>query len=101
MTSRLPLAAPQPHHDGSALYVPEPPAELGDEVTVRLRVPQLRPSTRSRCATSTTASPAVAGAMVDEETETRRWWRATFPVVEPGDAATAGSSPAVTSATPG
>ena len=30
----------QPHHDGSEVYVPETPAELGDDVTVLLRVPR-------------------------------------------------------------
>ena len=30
----------QPHHDGSEAYVPETPAELGDDVTVLLRVPK-------------------------------------------------------------
>ena len=29
-----------PHHDGSALYVPEPNPKLGGEVTVLLRVPR-------------------------------------------------------------
>src|SRR6185312_14030898 len=30
---------PQPHHDGSALYVDRQAPDLGDTVTVRLRVP--------------------------------------------------------------
>lgn len=29
----------QPHHDGSALYVPNPHPKLGGRVTVLLRVP--------------------------------------------------------------
>jgi hypothetical protein len=33
-----PLAAP--HHDGSELYVPERPTDLGESTTVLLRVPK-------------------------------------------------------------
>ncbi|MFT3943290.1 MAG: glycoside hydrolase family 13 protein [Ancrocorticia sp.] len=36
--SPLPLLV-QPHHDGSALYVPKAPAYVGDTAIVRLRVP--------------------------------------------------------------
>jgi len=30
----------QPHHDGSATYVPEPNPKLGGRVTVFLRIPR-------------------------------------------------------------
>lgn len=36
----------QPHHDGSPLYVPTPPAQLGDDVEVRVRVPHAAGVTR-------------------------------------------------------
>jgi len=38
MSVAAPLA--EPHHDGSPLYVPEQPTGIGDEVTVRVRVPR-------------------------------------------------------------
>ena len=77
-------ARSRPHHDGSELYVLEPPDELGDEATVRLRVPRAtRRRTTSRFATCATASRTSASAEIDEETETDVWWRASFPVWNP------------------
>jgi alpha-glucosidase len=73
----------QPHHDGSELYVVEAPAELGGEATVRLR-------TRTGAADSVLlryqrdGEPRSVLAVVDEEKDGETWWRASFPVVNPG-----------------
>jgi alpha-glucosidase len=68
----------EPHHDGSELYVPEPPSELGDEVTVRLRVPRGSAVGEVALRYMHDGEPRVARAVVDEETATDTWWRATF-----------------------
>jgi alpha-glucosidase len=73
----------QPHHDGSELYAPEPPAELGDETTVLLRVPRETPVVHVAVRYVRDGEPHVATAEVDRETESDRWWRATFPVANP------------------
>jgi alpha-glucosidase len=73
----------QPHHDGSELYVVEAPDELGGEATVRLR-------TRTGAADSVLlryqrdGEPRSVLAVVDEEKDGETWWRASFPVVNPG-----------------
>ena len=72
-----------PHHDGSELYVPEPPTELGDEATVLLRVPRGVRSRPSPCGTCRDGEPQVVAATVDRETDADVWWRATFPVWNP------------------
>ncbi len=78
----MPLAA-LPHHDGSELYVPVPPAELGDETTVLLRVPRATAVDGVAVRYVLDSDPNVAVAEVDRETETDTWWRASFPVSNP------------------
>ena len=70
----------QPHHDGSETYVPETPAELGDDVTVLLRVPKRPPRTPSRFATCATAIrwSHVRRSIARQTHDV--WWRATFRV---------------------
>jgi alpha-glucosidase len=72
-----------PHHDGSDLYVLERPAELGDKAVVRLRVPRgtAVDSVALRCVVN--GDPIGVHAVIDEETETDTWWRATVPVDNP------------------
>ena len=91
----------QPHHDGSEAYVPETPPELGDDVTVLLRVP--KPSvgrTPSRFATCATGIRSLRGRRSITRPTHDVWWRATFPVAT-SRPRIAGSCRAVTSATPG
>jgi alpha-glucosidase len=73
----------QPHHDGSELYAPEPPAELGAETTVLLRVPRAAPVAEAAVRYVSDAEPYVTAAEIDRETDSDTWWRATFPVVNP------------------
>src|SRR6187402_2726153 len=70
----------QPHHDGSETYVPETPAELGDDVTVLLRVPRASRADAVAVRYVRDGEPQVARAEVDRETDADAWWRATFPV---------------------
>ena len=70
----------QPHHDGSEAYVPQGPAELGDDVTVLLRVPKVSAADAVVVRYVRDGEPEVAPANVDRETEDDVWWRATFPV---------------------
>ena len=75
------LAAP--HHDGSALYVLETPAELGDTTTVRLRVPCGAELDAVAVRYVRDGEPHVAAAEIDEESEHETWWRASFRVENP------------------
>ncbi len=80
MTSSL-LA--EPHHDGSELYVPAPPRALGDQVTVRLRVPRALAVDQVALRYTHDGEPRVHGATVDEETETDQWWSVRFTAYNP------------------
>ena len=71
-----------PHHDGSDAYVLERPAELGGEAVVRLRVPR-GAADEVALRYVRDGEPRGVAAVVDEETETETWWRATFPVWNP------------------
>jgi alpha-glucosidase len=72
-----------PHHDGSELYVPEPPKELGATVVVRLRIPRRTHVDEVAVRYVYDGEPRFAPAVVDEETPTDRWWRATFRAFNP------------------
>lgn len=72
-----------PHHDGSELYVPDPPAQLGDETTVLLRMPRSAAVDDVVLRYVRDGEPQVVPAQVDRETEAEAWWRATFPVANP------------------
>ncbi|MGH3126981.1 MAG: glycoside hydrolase family 13 protein [Gaiellaceae bacterium] len=72
-----------PHHDGSELYVPESPAELGEEITVLLRVAREAPVEDVAVRYVRDQDPLVVRAEVDRETESHTWWRASFPVWNP------------------
>ena len=62
----------------------ERPDELGGDAVVRLRAAHGAARARARCATSSTASRAASRPRSTRRRETTTWWRATFPVVEPG-----------------
>ena len=70
----------QPHHDGSEPYVPEAPAELGDEVTLLLRVPKAARADQVTVRYMRDGDPLAASAEIDSETSSDVWWRATFSV---------------------
>lgn len=73
-----PLALP--HHDGSEMYVPERPGELGDRTTVLLRVPRRFGVDRVVLRFLREGEPRSVEATVDRTTPSDVWWRATFPV---------------------
>jgi alpha-glucosidase len=77
-------ALAQPHHDGSELYAPELPAELGEEATVLLRVPKAGAAGAVTLRYVRDGEPQIARAEVDCETDSDVWWRATFPVCNVG-----------------
>ena len=70
----------QPHHDGSETYVPETPAELGDDVTVLLRIPKASSADAVAVRYVRDGEPQIARAEIDRETDADVWWRATFPI---------------------
>ena len=73
----------EPHHDGSDACVPERPDELGGEAVVRLRVPR-EAGARSVCLRHVqNGEPRGVEAVIDAETDTEVWWRATFRVSNP------------------
>jgi len=73
----------EPHHDGSDLYLLKRPTEIGDDAVVRLRVPRgtAVDAVALRCVVN--GDPLGVPAVIDEETETDTWWRATVPVLNP------------------
>ena len=73
----------RPHHDGSDLYVPDRPLELGDEITVLLRVSRATPAEQVVVRYVRDQDPLVVAAEIDRETDSHTWWRATFPVWNP------------------
>ena len=56
----------QPHHDGSELYAPEPPVELGAETTVLLRVPREARVAEAAVRYVSDAEPYVTPAEIEE-----------------------------------
>jgi alpha-glucosidase len=72
----------EPHHDGSDAYVLQSPDELGGEAVVRLRTPK-GAAEEVALRYVRDGAPRGVAAVVDEETETETWWRATFPVWNP------------------
>jgi alpha-glucosidase len=72
-----------PHHDGSELYLPEPPLEAGDTMVVRLRVPRSLRVDAVAVRYVQDGEPRFARAERDEETATEVWWAASFEAVNP------------------
>ncbi len=72
----------EPHHDGSELYVPERPDELGRDAVVRLRA---RTGAAERVLVRYThdGEPRTIEAEVDEEHAGETWWRANVPLWNP------------------
>ncbi|MEV8184014.1 glycoside hydrolase family 13 protein [Specibacter sp. NPDC078692] len=78
------MAGNQPHHDGSALYVGSSTAELGQRVTLRLRVPQdWGTASRVWVRSVQDAEPRYDEATVVGESAGWVWWEATMLPVNP------------------
>ncbi|MGK5738272.1 glycoside hydrolase family 13 protein [Micromonospora sp. URMC 103] len=72
-----------PHHDGSALYVPEQAPALGDTVDVLVRVPAGGDVRRVHVRTTPDGEPRFAEAVVDRVDGDEVWWRAPVEVRNP------------------
>lgn len=72
-----------PHHDGSAMYVPQPQLVLGAESTVLLRVPRASDVTRAWVRVVSDGEPGLIEATIDRQDRSDRWLRARLPVVNP------------------
>jgi len=72
----------EPHHDGSELYVPERPAEVGDTAAVRLRAPEGAVG-RVWLRYVVDGEPFTSAAVVDAEADGETWWRAELAASSP------------------
>jgi alpha-glucosidase len=72
-----------PHHDGSAMYVPEPPTRLGDSFDVLLRVPLASTLTRAAVRQVHDGEPVAVAMREDGQRRGARWMRATLRQVNP------------------
>ncbi len=73
----------QPHHDGSALYVPEPRLRLGGTVSVFLRVPRGSDVSAAWARNIIDGEPELVQAVVDRQDARDTWLRADLRVVNP------------------
>jgi alpha-glucosidase len=71
------------HHDGSATYVSDLAPEVGDAVSVFLRVPKASGVTRAMLRTYIDGEQALTETTVDRETEHEVWLRGDFRVENP------------------
>lgn len=68
----------EPHHDGSPLYLPNPPRRLGEQFDVFLRVPHSTGISRVVARQVHDGEPFPAPAQVSHEDAGATWWRATL-----------------------
>lgn len=74
----------EPHHDGSPLYVSNSSPEIGDEVTVRVRVPVgYGPLERVLVRSNPDHEPLWVEASLDGESDGWEWWSARIVVANP------------------
>lgn len=73
----------QPHHDGSATYVPEQEPALGQSVPVFVRVPAGAAVRQVHVRTTGDGEPRFAEAVVDRTEGGDVWWRADVEVRNP------------------
>ena len=73
----------QPHHDGSALYVPESTPKLGSKVNVFLRVPKTSDVMSAWVRVINDGEPELVRATVDRQDKRDTWLCAELPVVNP------------------
>ncbi|MDG4791875.1 glycoside hydrolase family 13 protein [Micromonospora sp. WMMD1102] len=83
MTAPTVGGRPRPHHDGSALHVPEQAPALGDTVAVFLRVPESSPASRVYLRGTPDGEPRFTPARVDRRAGGEVWWRAEVEVRNP------------------
>ncbi|MBD5787958.1 glycoside hydrolase family 13 protein [Cellulosimicrobium terreum] len=76
-------AAPLPHHDGSALYVPAGTPALGETVEVRVRVPHVAGVTGVWLRTVRDGEPRMSPARLDRSDEHDDWYVADVLVHNP------------------
>ncbi|MEV1329059.1 glycoside hydrolase family 13 protein [Micromonospora costi] len=72
-----------PHHDGSALYVPEQEPALGDTVDVFVRVPVGSDVRQVHVRTTGDGEPRFTEAVVDRVDDRDVWWRVPVEVRNP------------------
>ncbi|MFC5923676.1 glycoside hydrolase family 13 protein [Micromonospora vulcania] len=77
------MSRPQPHHDGSTLYVPEQEPTLGETVDVFLRVPAGADVGQVHVRTTGDGEPRFRAAVVDRADGGEVWWRAEVEVRNP------------------
>ena len=82
MTTR-PASWVIPHHDGSPLYVSTCTPDLGETVTVRVRVPRASGFDRVHVRTTPDGEQYFTAAEVERETASDTWWRADVLVHNP------------------
>lgn len=82
MSSRVTMLG-DPHHDGSERYVADPRPDLGDTITVFLRVPDSAAASRVWLRTTPDGDQAFAEATVDRRGDGETWWRADLEMVNP------------------
>lgn len=66
----------EPFHDGSPLYLPEPPSGLGERFDVLLRVPRSARATRVVCRQVHDGEPLTVEAVLDRRDDHADWFRA-------------------------
>jgi alpha-glucosidase len=71
------------HHDGSALYVSDPAPDLGDTVTVWVRVPTGADVSQVWVRSTPDGEPRFGKSTVDRRTPGEVWWRAEVEVRNP------------------
>ncbi len=67
-----------PHHDGSALYLPEPPTRIGQNFEVWLRAPHAAGVTKVSVRQVLDGEPVSFAAYRDHSAAGADWWRATL-----------------------
>ena len=72
-----------PHHDGSETYVSDPSPDMGDVVSVFLRVPKRSGVTQALLRTFVDGEQALTETTVDRESEHELWLRGEFRVENP------------------
>lgn len=69
------------HHDGSALYVSNAAPKPGDDVEIRIRIPNEVQPEQVVVRTVHDGEPRIVEASVDSKGETETWWVAHLPVL--------------------
>ena len=71
------------HHDGSERYVSHPAPQLGEKVTLWLRVPRHQSADQVWVRTAPDGEPHWDEAVVDRTTAAETWWRAEVTMTNP------------------